>query len=329
MQDVATPDLDRSIVREGVAMASTISTDLAQAGHTVHLPIDFRIPVESLAEVGVLPQSIRDFERLPDLLRGLARRCGAIIVIAPECAGRLVMALDWIAEFSDRIISPSGEIVRIGCSKQKTVRWLESHGVQKPFEIQAAHPVVLKPDDGAGSDRIQVLKGPNAIPHFVGDQLSTWRVERFLTGSAVSLSVIGGPRGNFFFPPTFQIFDGASPRDLIQNFDSEANWPGPWIGFDYPIGESLADRAVALCERALISLPTFTGVLGMDLILSETGASEDRIVDLNPRMTTSWVGLRSLFSSNLAAFMVNHSRGINCQFPVPKTTELGFRLATE
>ncbi|HXZ15970.1 MAG TPA: ATP-grasp domain-containing protein, partial [Roseiarcus sp.] len=64
----------------------------------------------------------------------------------------------------------------------------------------------------------------------------------------------------------------------------------------------LAAAAVDLVADACRSLPGLVGYVGFDLIAS-ANAPHVRIVEVNPRLTTSYVGYRELTRENLAARM--------------------------
>jgi predicted ATP-grasp superfamily ATP-dependent carboligase len=66
----------------------------------------------------------------------------------------------------------------------------------------------------------------------------------------------------------------------------------------------LADRAAALARRAITALPATVGYVGIDIVLGrDPHGSEDTVIEVNPRLTTSYVGLRAAAQSNLAEAM--------------------------
>ena len=75
---------------------------------------------------------------------------------------------------------------------------------------------------------------------------------------------------------------------------------------------SLAARATNLASRAVASLPDAHGYLGVDLVLGEDlSGREDVVVEINPRLTTSYVGLRAALrpGTNLADAMLLAASG--------------------
>ncbi|HZN36170.1 MAG TPA: ATP-grasp domain-containing protein, partial [Pirellulaceae bacterium] len=75
-----------------------------------------------------------------------------------------------------------------------------------------------------------------------------------------------------------------------------------------PLSEALSARARRLAEAAVSALPPATGYVGVDVILGAAG-NGDRVIEINPRLTTSYVGLRAFAKCNLAAAMLAVAEG--------------------
>jgi len=68
-----------------------------------------------------------------------------------------------------------------------------------------------------------------------------------------------------------------------------------------PLPRDLDSRARKLALAAVHLVGDARGFVGVDLLLDTSGAQKDWVVEVNPRLTTSYVGLRALCTSNLAA----------------------------
>ena len=69
--------------------------------------------------------------------------------------------------------------------------------------------------------------------------------------------------------------------------------------------EALCRRAQSLALQVLEALPATIGYVGVDLILGpDLSGCDDVVLEVNPRVTTSYVGLRRLCRGNLAAMML-------------------------
>jgi predicted ATP-grasp superfamily ATP-dependent carboligase len=83
-----------------------------------------------------------------------------------------------------------------------------------------------------------------------------------------------------------------------------------YLGGSVPLQPDLAHRATAIARRAIASLPEPLGYVGIDLVLgNEPNGRNDVVIEVNPRLTTSYVGLRALANDNLAAAMLAVAAG--------------------
>jgi predicted ATP-grasp superfamily ATP-dependent carboligase len=80
-----------------------------------------------------------------------------------------------------------------------------------------------------------------------------------------------------------------------------------YLGGRLPIAPDLADRVLRIADRAVRSVPGLLGYVGADVVLGDDG--RDWAIEINPRLTTSYVGLRALARFNLAGAMLAFVRG--------------------
>ena len=61
-----------------------------------------------------------------------------------------------------------------------------------------------------------------------------------------------------------------------------------------PLEPLLAERASQLAAQAVATLPDPFGYIGVDLVLGhDPEGRDDVVIEINPRLTTSYVGLRA------------------------------------
>ena len=109
----------------------------------------------------------------------------------------------------------------------------------------------------------------------------------YVVGQSASVAFLVGPHQ---IVPT----PGAT-----QNLSDDGRFQ--YLGGLTPLPSPLRDRAVALARRAVESVPGLFGYVGVDLILGDaTDGTGDVVVEINPRLTTSYIGLRQLARTNLA-----------------------------
>jgi predicted ATP-grasp superfamily ATP-dependent carboligase len=227
----------------------------------------------------------------------LSSEADAAIFIAPEFDGILLKTAKRAAAACARLLSPSVEFIRIAADKQRTAEILDAAGVRTPqgrfmesdesLPVDFPYPAVLKPVDGAGSQDTYMVSGPHdSAPAYAWPR----RLEHYVPGLPASVALLCGPTGRVPLAPCSQrISDDGRLR---------------YLGGELPLAAGLAERATALAEQAIGALPPAIGYVGVDLVLGrDPRGSEDVVIEVNPRFTTSYVGLRAAATTNLAEAM--------------------------
>jgi tyramine---L-glutamate ligase len=290
-----------SLLAEGQAMAAAIAADFRLAGHEVRSLRDVRLP-SMLGSEEVPIASARDEQ---SHFAELAAASDWTLVIAPESDGALLQRCQWVGQYGGRLLSPSAELIALAGDKCRTADHLRRHGISASDGIRVEpggetplpadfFPVVLKPIDGCGSQGMQLLA--NVADWEAAVIREPMRLERFVPGRAASVAVLCGPAGCAALP--------ASQQRL--SHDGRFTY----LGGRLPLAADLDRRARRLAVAAVKSLPDPLGYIGVDLVLGGAAdGSGDRVIEINPRLTTSYVGLRALCADNLAAAMIAVASG--------------------
>ena len=209
---------------------------------------------------------------------------------------------------SDGAISPA-----VGAQSFADVRAQTEFGHEKAFLVFPLSPVpcplspsfsfpaVLKPRHGAGSLATFLVHSDDelaaALHHARSSGLGDDAIlQPRVPGRAASVSFLVGPHRAVALPPAWQILseDG--------RFD--------YLGGVLPIETEFATRAIALAARAIRAVPGLHGYVGVDVLLGPRGdGADDRVIEINPRLTTSYVGLRALACENLARCLLDVTAG--------------------
>jgi predicted ATP-grasp superfamily ATP-dependent carboligase len=199
----------------------------------------------------------------------------------------------------------------LAADKMALASLLERHQIPTP-RCSRAHaraardrtlrfPLVLKPRDGAGSQATCLVRTRTAFSGCLERmQAEMPRAELLLQplvpGRPVSVAFLLGPGQEVALPPAEQHLT----RDGRFRY----------LGGRLPLAPGLARRAAGLGPRAVRAVPNLRGYVGVDLILGAAAdGSEDRVIEINPRLTTSYVGLRALARDNLAAALLRVALG--------------------
>ena len=119
-------------------------------------------------------------------------------------------------------------------------------------------------------------------------------VQPFIPGLPASVSWLIGPKQRTPLLPA------------TQRLSSDGRFR--YLGGRIPLQPDLARRAINLTLRAIQVVPGLMGYVGVDIVLGDS-AKDDQVIEINPRLTTSYLGLRRLARENLAETMLNLVRG--------------------
>lgn len=294
--------LPASLLREGTAMIGALAADLVRIpGCKMSALRDPRILHLALPSCDVVDVICRSSHR--EEFERLTSEADSTILIAPEFDGILLKLARMVAASGGRLLSPSPEFIRVAADKQRTCETIAAAGVpvpegqllesDEPLPAEFIYPAVLKPLDGAGSqDTYMVNSQFDAPPAYAWRR----RLERYMPGLPASVAVLCGPGGRLPLIP------------CKQRISEDGRFR--YLGGELPIAPGLAKRARSLAERALAAMPPATGYVGVDIVVGrEPDGSEDAVIEINPRLTTSYVGLRTAAKSNLAQSMWQIANG--------------------
>jgi predicted ATP-grasp superfamily ATP-dependent carboligase len=293
-----------SLLREAAAMSAAIARDFSQLDEaTLLMTRDVRL--EPL--MGRFPGDVVLVGNAADELRAV-RQLAAVadwtLIIAPETDGVLLKRCRLAEASSSRLLSPGSATVAVASDKQRAAELLAAHGVPvshgRLLEPRQAlpdglpFPLVIKPVDRCGSEGVRLVRNADEYDRFIGNSSARGnavRCEEFVSGLAASVAVLSGPAANYALPA------------CQQRLSADGRFT--YLGGRLPLSTVLDERARRLALRAINALPEPRGYLGVDLVLGEPlDGSGDRVIEINPRLTTSYIGLRRLAKCNLAAAML-------------------------
>ncbi len=298
--------LPESLLQQGKAMIEALAADAVKiSGCEVTLFRELR--VHSLVATGAMIVEIDSRAMHDQWFDQLATESDAVLLLAPETDGILEQLALRCEQLGAKLISPNSRFIKIAADKQSTAERLTEAGVKTPLAVRLEpedslpcdmpYPAVIKPLIGAGSEDTYVVSNSNDQP-----PAHAWprRLETFLPGTPVSVSWIADGKGNRqSLIPT---------RQRLSN-DGRLEY----LGGEFPLPEGLASRATHLSQTALQAMPLTKGYVGVDLILgSDPHGTEDYVIEINPRLTTSYIGLRHVADKNLVEAMLTSDK--NFQF---------------
>jgi len=254
------------------------------------------------------------------LFHDALRVSDAALVIAPAGGGVLEARCREVEQEGRLLLGPSSAAVRLASDKLLAYRCLLAAKVPVPrteavpFASAGRRlrdrtpPFVVKPRDGCGGQGVILVRRRAAVAAAIESLRETtgrrdFLVQDYVVGDAASVSILArdraepGVRGDLLtLALNRQRFEW---RDAFLYLGGETPWP-----------HRLASRALAVARAAVLALarsaPGVRGYLGVDLVLGRTGAT---VIELNPRLTTSYLGLRRSVRENLAGLVLAAATG--------------------
>lgn len=283
-------ELPPSLVAEGALMRDTLIGDLEDLpGVRVVTTHDARLPAP--------PRGTSTALRLGDdpssVWKLMAREADCCWPVAPETDGLLQHLAEQLRTQCRRVVAPAGDTIALCASKSRTTRALAAAGVpvvptwplgELPDGLGG--PFVVKPDDGAGALDVRLFAQPPSPPFSPG-----LIVQPFVEGEAASLSLLCQSGRTHVL---------TANRQHVAQTDGALHFTGVTVGA-FPVDETLR----AFGERVGAALPGLHGLVGVDFIATARGPVA---VEVNPRLTTAYVGLRRSLGINPLAFMAEFIR---------------------
>ena len=302
-----------SVLCEGFGMLRTLTADFKAAGHSVTTTLDSRIaklnpPVEADCVVPAFFSS-----KVQAKIKKMARQADAVYVIAPETDGVLWRLVKLVEETSTVTLNcPARAMEKVsdkavfykclrnlGLSPPKTLIFSVTDNLNKIKEALRSSlefPLIFKPSDGVSCGGLSIIRNENHVAAGVGKirrQTANKRflVQELINGAAASVSVLS--TGNHVAPVSLN-----QQEVTLETPEALSSYSGGALPFGHP----LRVEAFAVAEKIAKAFPDLRGYIGVDFVLTE---SEVVPIEVNPRLTTSYTGLRRTVSFNPAQAILN------------------------
>jgi tyramine---L-glutamate ligase len=285
--------LPASWVAEGHAMRRSIAADFAAlTGNSVRVSVtlDSRLA----AEPGPWQTERVAAGEYADRLRALARAADFTVLIAPETSGVLAGLTRDLARDGIRSLGSTADAVELTADKSRLAAQLEARSIDTPptriivpsagLQRDMEYPAVLKPVDGAGSVDTFFLADAQTLPA-AALRMPVAVLQPFVPGTPMSASFLVGPVGKAW------LIGVGIQRMAVR--DGRFIYLGGTVPVPCP-------DAVPQLKRAVEAVDGLRGFVGVDFIWNAANGRA-MILEINPRPTTSYVGLGRLLPGGLLA----------------------------
>jgi hypothetical protein len=309
----ADTSIPSGILSEGFGMLRTLISDLKAAGHSVSTLLDSRVaglnpPVEADC---IVPVSSRI--EAEAAIQKISRSTDAAYVIAPESNRILQTFVERIERADLRSLNCQARAIgrvsdkaivyecakKIGLPTPSTLILSARESVEdikQTVRAKLEFPLIFKPLDGVGCCGLSVVRNDEQVAGAVARVIRESSSEHFIVqelinGVAVSVSLIS--TGSEALPISLNKQDVS-----MMTPKNSSTYNGGLV----PFNSRIKREAFATAEKIVESFRGLRGYIGVDLVLTRR---EPVLIEVNPRLTTSYLGVRKVVSFNPAQAMID------------------------
>lgn len=301
-----------SLLEEGTAMLRALVEDCT---HLPNVEVSCLLDPRIHDDLSTLPYAnpCEAEETWEQAWPRLAKGADLCVLIAPEQDHCLIKAVQWMRDAGIPVLAGDPTFLQVTSDKLACYQAWASQGILTPPTFSAGDAAslqsnalvadfacptdgwILKPRMGAGCEEVQLIGSLDRL-RSICQRLESpdhWIFQPRVVGEPGSVSVLAGECLTIM-PPMKQTIEH------LLGFSQYLGGAGPWR-------EVAAHWDSTRVAQWIEAIPgKVAGWLGIDFIMPATG--QPVAIEINPRLTTSYLGLRQLCVNNLAHGMVQAFR---------------------
>ena len=308
----ANTKLSSSILSEGYGMLQSIISDCKAAGHNVTTLLDSRLETFNPPNEADQIVSISSSGELHTKLKELSNRVNAVYIIAPESEQVLEKLVETTESSGGTSLNCKIEAIKQVSNKMTTYEVLKKKGIpvpetlllnihEKPENIkrlikELGYPLVLKPLDGVSCSGLSLIKDKNGIARAIKkigqkSMSEQFIAQKLIIGKAASACVISTGDKALAVTLNKQLIILSSP-------DDESEYYGGFVPFEHKFKK----ETLRVVEKTVEGIMGLKGYVGVDMVLTKEGPV---VMEVNPRLTTSYIGLKRSVNFNPAQAIID------------------------
>jgi len=297
------------ILCEGFGMLRSLLSDLKESGHDTTTLVDTRLakfnpPLEAEKIIpvdcpGNWEKSFKKALKLSD----------AAYFIAPESDQMLQRLIEEAQDLGKVTLNCQVAAINTAANKNTTYETLKKARVPLPETLtfsfgealqqvrqklrKLGYPLVFKPSTSVSCKGISVVSNENEMKMAINKMKAESSTECFLvqklfSGIAASVSLIS--TGMEATPITL--------NEQLLTLEPASSHLGSWYyGGVVPLHHPMEKAAFEIAKKAVEAIRGLVGYIGVDMVLTCRGPI---VMEINPRLTTSYVGLTKVVDFNVA-----------------------------
>ena len=317
-------DIPLSLFCEGYAMLRTTIEDFKKLGFQIITLLDKRISHLARYLKTDMVKFVKPEDDYLKIYTKCVKKSPFCFIIAPEFSKHLYNLTKIAKNLNKKILSIDLSGVWLGTSKLETYKYFIANKVNTPksykiplkggkmdvdFILQKFEQfdcsLIMKPEDGAGSELIYHFTTKDQILQLFErakanlDIARSYIVQEFIDGDDLSISIINRTTSEKINTMD-QIILSINAQN-VQNIDS--NKDSLYLGGFTPVEnyKVLKNKFEKILKS--MDLTSFQGYFGIDFI--KKADNSIYFIEINPRLTTSYIGIRNILDFNPLEFLFN------------------------
>ncbi len=287
--------LDSKLILEGYAMMRSIALDFARAGFKVTVTLDERLRSKVFIPGVKRVFCSKDYSRF---LEEVACNANYAIAIAPSA--RIAEVIRLLEDSGAEVLNPTPCATELLVDKKRVIEEARRAGVKTPETIvvetsrndflraykEFNGKFIVKPRVGDGAIDTYLIESIQDLDYVLEKVKSRYRemlAQEYVLGENLSLSIAAGAGGATLLSVNKQYIETSRLTRKLS-----------YTGGCTPVLDNLRDN-VLFAEKITRIFKGLRGYVGVDFIRS---SNTNYLIEVNPRLTTSYVGLRFSLKEN-------------------------------
>lgn len=233
-------------------------------------------------------------------------------LVAPESAGILWRLTGLVESSGKGLLSSTQTAVEIAGSKWLTYQKLKSAGVpvvetmRTPASLLAAKGWVVKPDDGVSCDDTWYFPDANSLEQWLEHAATDYIIQPYIDGIAASLTMLCRDGQAWLL---------TCNQQLIEINQGRVQYCGGIVNGLTAYWQECGE----LAQQVAAAMPGLFGYVGVDFMIDSNATDRNtrlQVLEVNPRLTTSFAGLQSAIGSNPARLLLDLFYNEHFKLPV-------------
>ncbi len=287
--------LPKCLVNEGEIMLKALISDLSQIPHIeLYITRDSRLPAHYFRKfTNVQLIKVTQASDIRSIFVDLCHQCDAVWPVAPESDSILMNFSKMVDGSGAQLLNSETEAVKLTGNKLLTYQQLSCHRIpvvmtHKLFDFQwtKSGTYVIKPNDGVACENCFLVNGQEQLEHAVAflNEPGDYIIQPFIRGRAISLSCLFKNSHGWLICVNEQKISIVSQKISLDACKVNIALPN-------------TDKLTDIIDRIAQAIPGLWGYVGIDLV--DTG-NDFVLIEINPRLTTSYAGIGRALEINVA-----------------------------